>query len=65
MTLNKRYVWSVEKPPDKMVFLAYVVDVRVHKSHLVILLNPSTDLLYSSYVGLSTLLKSSTKFNQH
>ncbi|ORZ08930.1 exocyst complex component Sec3-domain-containing protein [Absidia repens] len=26
MTLNKRYVWSVEKPPDKMVFLAYVVD---------------------------------------
>ncbi|KAI8332221.1 exocyst complex component Sec3-domain-containing protein [Chlamydoabsidia padenii] len=26
MTLNKRYVWSVEKPPDKMVFLAYIVD---------------------------------------
>ncbi|ORZ26054.1 exocyst complex component Sec3-domain-containing protein [Absidia repens] len=26
MTLNKRYLWSVEKPPDKMVFLAYVVD---------------------------------------
>ncbi|ORX62016.1 hypothetical protein DM01DRAFT_1315340 [Hesseltinella vesiculosa] len=26
MTLNKRYVWSVEKPSDKMLFLAHVVD---------------------------------------
>ncbi|KAG0167424.1 hypothetical protein DFQ30_006068 [Apophysomyces sp. BC1015] len=26
MTLNKRYLWAVEKPKEKLIFLAYVVD---------------------------------------
>lgn len=28
MTLNKAYTWAVERPKEKMTFLAYVVDVR-------------------------------------
>jgi hypothetical protein len=30
MTLNKVYTWAVERPKEKMTFLAYVVDVRVY-----------------------------------
>jgi hypothetical protein len=29
MTLNKAYTWAVERPKEKMTFLAYVVDVRL------------------------------------
>ncbi|OAD71491.1 hypothetical protein PHYBLDRAFT_187571 [Phycomyces blakesleeanus NRRL 1555(-)] len=56
MTLNKQYLWAVEIPRDKMIFLAHVVDacqrflsrvpklVNVDEAYLLRFLNNSTSL---------------------